>query len=80
MPKLSTMPRSKWDLISGGAIYTSAKAAIAAGTKVATEMGKPQYLERIEDDRGVTKGWYRLTDIKPDDEISSPFLPNGRPK
>lgn len=74
------MPRAKWDLVSTGTIYVNAQAAIAAGRKVATKTGKPQYLERIEDDRGVTKGWYRLTDIKPDDEISTPFLPNDWPK
>lgn len=74
------MAKANWDLISSRPIYPGVEAAIAAGRKVATETGRPQYLQRIEDDRGATKGWYRLTDIKPDDEISAPFLPIDWPK
>ena len=71
------MAKANWDLVSAGPIYVGARAAIAAGPGVASRTGKALYLERIEDDRGVTKGWYRLTEIKPDDEFSSPFPPGA---
>ena len=74
------MGNVKWDLVSSGPIYLGARAAIAAARRLATEMSTGLYLQRIEDDRGITKGWYRLTDIKPFDEISSPFLPEGGPE
>lgn len=70
------MSKAKWDLVSAGPIYVGARAAIAAGPGAATRTGKALYLERIEDDRGASSGWYRLTDIRPDDEFSSPFLPS----